>query len=237
MEKSVTQEISANVTQGDSTYVVSYDTTLSNPIPKIEFVNMEPKRVRSFYDPFSIWIRYEDGDGDVGFLEKDSLSVEITDARGPIEQFHLPPLIPMDTNLSIKGMIKLTVTQTALLKEVPQEQTQFSLRLRDRKGNWSDVVHSDSLLILSSSCEYYEVTFDQVYTTLQNKCTPCHIPGNEDFERKESPFDSYENIQPWGEEILKLVETREMPRGDTTKPLTPEEFQAIRCWVEGGKLP
>lgn len=117
-------------------------------IPHIELKNFSPKSINQF-DSVVFTIFYQDGDGDLGFQSADSLSLWITDNRFPLEQgFHIPPLSPVDTGISIQGTFQATLKNVILKEQSSTEETAtFSFRMKDRSGNYSNEVESGELVI------------------------------------------------------------------------------------------
>jgi len=76
--------------------------------------------------------------------------VYITDERFPLtEGFHLPPLAPDGAGVAITGVLTVVLPRTILQDPgAASEQVVFSIRLRDRAGNWSNTVQSESLTVL-----------------------------------------------------------------------------------------
>jgi len=52
-----------------------------NPVPRIALVKIEPTIVTQFADSLKITLSYEDGDGDLGFVNADINSLEVQDER------------------------------------------------------------------------------------------------------------------------------------------------------------
>ncbi|MEX2589860.1 MAG: hypothetical protein WD334_06620 [Chitinophagales bacterium] len=116
--------------------------------PYIELQDFNPKSIQQF-DSVVFTIFYQDGDGDLGFQSGDSLSLWITDERFPLEQgFHIPPLSPVDTAISIQGTFQVTLKNVILENQsVSEEKATFAIKIKDRVGNWSNEVESGELTI------------------------------------------------------------------------------------------
>lgn len=117
-------------------------------VPYIELRDFYPKTISEF-DSVVFTIFYRDGDGDLGQESADSLSLWITDERFPLTQgFHIPPLSPVDTAISIQGVFEVTLHNVIMQSSTAnEEKVGFSLRMRDRAGNESNVIESDELTI------------------------------------------------------------------------------------------
>lgn len=116
--------------------------------PSIALVDVAPLTVTQFVDSIVFTISYIDGDGDLGFDNADSLSLELTDNRVPLtEKFHIPPLSPVNTNIVIKGELIVILDHTSLIDTLGSETTTYTIKLRDRAGNWSNSVTTGIITI------------------------------------------------------------------------------------------
>lgn len=117
-------------------------------VPYIELRDFSPKTISEF-DSVVFTIFYRDGDGDLGQESADSLSLWITDERFPLTQgFHIPPLSPVDTAISIQGVFDVTLRNVILESASSSEETvTFSIKMRDKAGNESNVVQSGELTV------------------------------------------------------------------------------------------
>ena len=117
-------------------------------IPYIELRDYSPKTISEF-DSVVFTIFYRDGNGDLGQESADSLSLWITDERFPLTQgFHIPPLSPVDTSISIQGVFDVTLRNVILESSTSSEETvTFSIKMRDKAGNESNVVQSGEVTV------------------------------------------------------------------------------------------
>ena len=92
----------------------------------------------------------DDGDGDLGDYDADTLSLWITDTRFPLtEKFHIPPLAPQGSSISIEGDLHVTLEHIILESTTSMsEDATFTIKLKDRAGNWSNEVTSGTVTIL-----------------------------------------------------------------------------------------
>lgn len=120
------------------------------PEPVIELRSAGPPTLVALRDSVVFELAYTDGNGDIGFADADSAVVYVTDERFPLtEGFHIPPLAPEEAEIAITGVLTIVLPRTILEDpEALSEQVVFSLRLRDRAGNWSNTVQSPALLVL-----------------------------------------------------------------------------------------
>ena len=117
-------------------------------VPNISISALTPSSIDQF-DDLEFTIFYQDGDGDLGFIDADENSLFITDNRFPLEHsFHVSPLSPPGSSITIQGEFKI-VLQGVILKDQnsTSEAATFSVRMKDRAGNWSNVVTSAAVTI------------------------------------------------------------------------------------------
>lgn len=126
------------------------DTPLSN-IPKIELKSVAPTTVTQYKDSVLFTVFYQDGNGDIGFSQADSLSLYLTDTRADLtEKFHISPQSPSDTTeVAIQGTLLITLDHTFLLDTAgtTSESTTYKIKLKDRAGNWSNSVETETIII------------------------------------------------------------------------------------------
>lgn len=119
-----------------------------NPVPTISNVALNQADYRQFLDTVVITFDYKDGDGDLGFESADSLSVEVKDIRfAKADYYHLKPLAPLNSKISISGSIKIHVKNIFLLSGGSSETTKFQIRIKDRSQRWSNTLVSKSVNI------------------------------------------------------------------------------------------
>ncbi|MFK7806532.1 MAG: hypothetical protein AB8F74_01905 [Saprospiraceae bacterium] len=127
-----------------------------NPIigetPVIELVSISTTSVQANADSIAFKISYTDGDGDLGTADPDITSIELIDNRDPeffIFTYHLSPRTPEGSDLTIQGELDIVLNNTILVDDaLTSETTTFSIRLKDRAGNWSNVVETEEVEVL-----------------------------------------------------------------------------------------
>jgi hypothetical protein len=119
-------------------------------IPFIELKSVSPQLIHQLDDSLVFTIRYTDGNGDLGDYSADTLSLLITDNRFPLtEKFHIPPLAPQGTSITITGDLLVTLDHIILADHLSaEERATFTIQLKDRAGNWSNEVTSDEITVL-----------------------------------------------------------------------------------------
>ncbi len=119
-----------------------------NPVPRIALVKIEPTLVKQFADSLKITISYEDGDGDLGFVNADINSLEVQDERlTKPDNYYVPPLAPVDAKIRIKGELVMKLRNVFLLGSGNIETTSFTIRLKDRAGNVSNPIITPEITI------------------------------------------------------------------------------------------
>jgi len=122
----------------------------SNPIPQIGFVSLSTDTVKSFKDSLIIKLSYQDGDGDLGDINADSLSISIRDIRfkNP-DKMYLQPLAPINAGqISIKGKINIKINNLFLIGTGKLESTYFEIKIKDRSQNWSNLIFTPNVNIV-----------------------------------------------------------------------------------------
>jgi hypothetical protein len=122
--------------------------TTGNPSPRIALVKIEPTTVKQFTDSLKITFTYEDGDGDLGFENADINSLEVQDERlQKTDTYYIPPLAPTDAKIRIKGQLTMNLRNVFLLGTGNIETTSFTLRIKDRAGNFSNPIKTPEITI------------------------------------------------------------------------------------------
>lgn len=123
-------------------------TSTGNPVPSITLVSIKPTAFKQFSDSIELVLSYEDGDGDLGNDNPDVNSLEVKDSRlTKPDYYFVQPLAPLGSKIHIKGNLKLKLKNMFLLGSGSTETTFLDVRIKDRAGNWSNVVKSPELTI------------------------------------------------------------------------------------------
>ena len=117
-------------------------------VPEIEILSISPTTINEF-DEVIITIKYTDGDGDLGFEDADDNSIYVTDNRaGIVNEFHLGPIAPIGQAIVIEGNLPINLENVLLLNENQStEQANFSIQIKDRAGNLSNIVTTENISI------------------------------------------------------------------------------------------
>lgn len=119
-------------------------------VPELRMISVEPTTVAAMQDQLTITLGYIDGDGDLGFDSADSVSLFVTDDRIDLtEGYSLQPLTPSGAEVTIEGVLPFVVERTILIDPSSSSETvTFSIQLRDRSGNLSNVVTSPPITVV-----------------------------------------------------------------------------------------
>lgn len=116
--------------------------------PEIRFVSMKPETVIAGRDSIAFQIEYQDGDGDLGDSKADAQNLFLTDTRiHAVYPYRIPRIVPSDNKVAIKGSFIFALPNTFLTDSVPTQQTTFTIRIRDRAGNDSNILTTPTLTI------------------------------------------------------------------------------------------
>jgi hypothetical protein len=119
--------------------------------PAIEILDVSPVIVGAFEHPIEVILFYQDAQGDLGHADPDSATLRVRDSRlNQDDWYHVPPLTPNQMELSIEGEFLVQIPPLFLLGNGDQETTTFSFQLYDRAGNASNIVTSETILILDT---------------------------------------------------------------------------------------
>lgn len=127
----------------EKTKVVADDT-----VPKIAYAGISQTSFQQFSDSIYLTLSYEDGDGDLGHEDADIASLEILDTRlSKPDMYYVQPLAPLQSKIRIKGQLLVSLRNLFLLGTGAAETTFLEIRIKDRAGNWSNLVRTPELTI------------------------------------------------------------------------------------------
>ncbi|MBC8048088.1 MAG: hypothetical protein H7Y00_14920 [Fimbriimonadaceae bacterium] len=125
-----------------------------NPIisdtPYIELRSVSATTVTEYEDSVIFEIFYQDGDGDIGYANPDSMSLFITDSRiFTVQQYYVPLLAPEGSDITIQGILNVKLDNTIMIDDTNASETvQFKIHIKDRNGNYSNYVTSENITVL-----------------------------------------------------------------------------------------
>ncbi|MEO0468734.1 MAG: hypothetical protein AAF206_03865 [Bacteroidota bacterium] len=118
------------------------------PEPQIEIVSITPTEVQEFNNEVVITISYTDFNGDLGTEDPDEQTLLVQDSRlDTPDGFHVPPIAPIGEEVPISGTLVIPLNPLFLLGNGDQETAFFTLKIKDRAGNWSEEVISETVTI------------------------------------------------------------------------------------------
>ncbi|MEM6807233.1 MAG: hypothetical protein AAF696_37875 [Bacteroidota bacterium] len=117
--------------------------------PEISQLKLSQDSLIEFIDSLYLEFSYEDGNGDIGFSSPNQKSLSVKDSRlEEADLYHIPPLADEELFVHIQGQLQVNLGKLFLLSNDEEEKIVFTVKLRDREGNWSEEVQSDTLLLL-----------------------------------------------------------------------------------------
>lgn len=117
-------------------------------VPEISNLTVEPMLVEEFTDTVTISFDYADYDGDLGHPDPNVTSLSVKDSRLEFEDlYHVQPLAPEDANVPIQGRLSIRLNNLFILGNDTLEELQFEVMIQDRKGQWSDLVETDTITV------------------------------------------------------------------------------------------
>ncbi len=122
---------------------------VADPIPFILIESVTPTNVIQFRDSVIVVLRYDDGDGDLGYFDPDSNALAVTDSRFQEPDYYFVKALAPDVedDLHIRGTIRIGLTPPFILGSGSQEVISYTIRIKDRAGNWSNAVITPDITI------------------------------------------------------------------------------------------
>ncbi|MEO0900378.1 MAG: hypothetical protein AAFY71_28470 [Bacteroidota bacterium] len=119
-------------------------------IPEISFEEITPNQVKAGEDEITFFIKYTDGDGDLGTNDDNVRNVFLTDLRiGAVQEFRLQQLAPDGAEVPITGTFNLKLPFTIMVDSAANsEKVSFSLYVTDRAGNESNTIESEEITVI-----------------------------------------------------------------------------------------
>jgi hypothetical protein len=117
-------------------------------IPEITNLTVEPMLVEEFTDTVTISFDYYDYNGDLGHPDPNITSLSVKDSRLQFEDlYHVQPLAPVEANVPTQGRLSVRLNNLFILGNDSVEELQFEVMIQDRRGNWSELVESDTITV------------------------------------------------------------------------------------------
>lgn len=117
--------------------------------PSIELLSLTPQMVVEFEDSLVFNIKYRDNDGDLGENDPSVKNLFITDNRiGIVYDYRIQQLAPSGSAIAIEGTLQVVLNSVARTDtSLAQQSATFSVYVKDRAGNISNVVTSGTITI------------------------------------------------------------------------------------------
>ncbi len=125
------------------------DDPFANKVPTIELLSLTPQMVVEFQDSLVFNIKYRDNDGDLGENNPNVKNLFITDNRiGIVYDYRIQQLAPTGSSIAIEGTLQVVLNSVARTDtSFAQQSATFSVYVKDRAGNKSNVVTSGIITI------------------------------------------------------------------------------------------
>jgi hypothetical protein len=116
------------------------DTPLPTGPPELRVTDISPLSVRQFVDSVDLVLFYADPEGDLGSEDPDDKTLWVKDSRlAEADLYHVRPLSPPEGDpVSIQGTLVVRLKSVFLLGNGQSEQITYSVKIRDKAGNWSE---------------------------------------------------------------------------------------------------
>jgi hypothetical protein len=117
--------------------------------PVIQFVSMSPNPAIKYQDEITIAFKYTDGDGDLGENTPDVKNLFVTDSRNNVTyQYRIPQLAPDNSTIAITGNQPFVLPPQGFIDDNnATESAVYSIYVKDRAGNQSNIIQTPSLTI------------------------------------------------------------------------------------------
>lgn len=120
----------------------------TNTAPEISNLVITPHSILEWKDTVEIRFDYKDLEGDIGESDPNFKTLEIKDSRLEESDFyHIPPVTPNDQVYSAQGTLTVKLNSMFRLGNAAYEKFTFTISLRDRAGNVSNEIRSDTLQV------------------------------------------------------------------------------------------
>ncbi len=120
----------------------------TNTAPEISNLVISPNSIVEWVDSVKIRFDYKDLEGDIGEEDPNIKTLEIKDSRLEESDFyHIQPLTPTDKVYSSQGTLTVKLNSMFRLGNAAFEKFTFTVSLRDKAGNKSNVIRSDTLQV------------------------------------------------------------------------------------------
>jgi hypothetical protein len=117
--------------------------------PVISNLTVTPIEAMEFADSVLISFDYTDRNGDLGHPDPNVNHLTVKDSRLEFaDTYHVQPLAPLGEELEIQGRLTVKLNSLFVLGNSTTEKLQFSIQLQDRGGNTSNLLVSDTVMVV-----------------------------------------------------------------------------------------
>jgi hypothetical protein len=103
---------------------------------------------QEFTDTVLISFDYYDYNGDLGNPDPNITSLSVKDSRlQDADLYHVIPLSPEGSNVPIQGRMTVQLNNLFILGNDTVENLMFEVLMQDQKGNWSNLLESDTISV------------------------------------------------------------------------------------------
>lgn len=131
--------------------MVACDSSVEVPLrvePIVDVISISPTELTEFEENITLVLFYRDEQGDLGDLDPDEHSLFIKDSRLPeADTYHIQPITAIGEEVPVEGSLEVDLGKAFLLGNGTEETFYFSIQLKDREGNLSEVIQSPSLTV------------------------------------------------------------------------------------------
>ena len=128
---------------------VSCESDEGSDAPVISNLTVTPIEAVEFADSVLISFDYTDRNGDLGHPDPNVNHLTVKDSRLQFaDTYHVQPLAPLGEELEIQGRLTVKLNSLFVLGNSTTEKLQFSIQLQDRGGNTSNLLVSDTVMVV-----------------------------------------------------------------------------------------
>jgi len=117
--------------------------------PEIAFVSITPSSAKEFDDQIKIKFSYKDYNGDIGENDANKTNLVVRDNRNNVEyRYRVKQLGPDGATITLKGELEVIIDNTLIIDNSNSQAVNYSIKLQDRAGNWSNEITTTSISII-----------------------------------------------------------------------------------------
>ena len=119
-----------------------------DPTPQIEYIGISPTVANEYTDSVTVYIKYNDGDGDLGENNTSVKNCFVTDNRiGITYQYRIQQLAPDGASIPIEGNLNIELGGQGITDSSTQQLATYTIYLVDRAGHQSNSVTTAAISI------------------------------------------------------------------------------------------